>query len=163
MKIKSIIMPKYEKRREGYRESFPSAYRFLLALQGDADDGLWLSTAAHAHLYIGKAFLAYIGLPGPKALTLSPHFNLGIREDTGDCSGRLFPKVIREVLEQHQAEGVGWWKTLSRDRFELSRETPEIVFEELLAKIRGLSPVADDCVIRPYRLDGTPPCEPRED
>jgi hypothetical protein len=163
LKIKSIILPKYEQSREDYGVQFPSAYRFLMALQSYSDDGLWLSTAVNAHLYKGNAFLAYICLPGPQALTLSPHFNLGLREGTGDCSGRLFPKGIREVLERHQAEGVGWWRTLSRDRFELSSGTPEIVFEELLAKIRSLPSVADICSIRPHRLDGTMPCEPRND
>jgi hypothetical protein len=164
LKYKSKITPIFWKKRDLYREQFALAFNFLMALEEDRGcDELWLSTAVNAHLYKGNTFLAYICLPTPRVMTLSPHYNRTIYDFAVDCSDRLFPNIVREVLERHQADGARWWSSLSNDQFKLENGTPEIVFAELLEKIRSLPSVADTCSIRPHRLDGTMPCEPRND
>jgi hypothetical protein len=133
----------YNERLKRFAKDFSAAYRFLKGLEEKTgNDELRLSPVANAHLYQGNCFIAYILLSLPSqafpTLTFSPEFNGTPKDEIVNCSGEFFPKVIRSVLERHLVDGVGWWSSVADGAFELRRDTPNVVFEELLDAIRKL-------------------------
>ncbi|MFI5297240.1 MAG: DUF6508 domain-containing protein [Polyangiales bacterium] len=141
--MKSRLTEEYGAGRDRYESTFPEAHHFLVSLENDVTDGVWLSTAKNAHIYKDDGFFAYLVLRdvthASPSLVLSPHFNLRIVTGTVDRSSLLFPTRIRAILERHASDRHAWWTSTARGAFELRKGTPESVFEELLDLMRGMT------------------------
>lgn len=91
------------------RTSFPAAHDFLQSIENHLV--LWLSTSVNAHVYGSNCFFAYIKLEAgtlPARLIFSPKYNTFICQGTVDCSGRIFPGPIKEIVERFNGFHDGW-------------------------------------------------------
>lgn len=145
MNWESKITDDYKTRRNLYREPFPSAFVFLNRLENEGKDfGLWLNTDKNAHLFKENDFLAYVVLSSDaRTLTLSPNPHIGIPKGRANCSHRLFPVVLRPLLEQYQCNGERFWIARKRGEYKLGSVTPDKVFNDLFDILRKIPASTD--------------------
>jgi len=137
------IEPKYRDRVIQLEHLHPPAFRFLTRLQDEGPaHGLWISTAANAHVYKHSAYLMYIKLQGsrkhPTSITLSPRYNM-IEQNTVDRSELLFPRTIEQLVMGQKGFSAGWAPKGKRveGEVELQPSTPDRFFDALFDMLRS--------------------------
>lgn len=135
----------YQERRDRFRETFPAAHRFMLALEAlcAEDPRFHLGVDKNLFIYCGDAFLAHMTMEKVKTetphLVFTPNTKVNIKPGTTQHVDLVFPRGMSQLIMP--LGGFHKWAEKNKNRptdFIIRSTAPDAFFEGMIKLLRTM-------------------------